>query len=107
MRDPDRREEARRAWVVGIEIFDDDGCFRDRPVAALIAKHRHLRHWPDFPEIRGRFCVSEIDDHGFEGNAVFIQRDESFMTEGGKRMEIELERHQDLRLRRAQAAFAR
>jgi hypothetical protein len=76
-----------------VQEFDDDGRFRHRAIARLVAQHRHLGHGPDRAKGRARSLVAQINDNPLESNAVLVQGDERLVAEGRKRMEIKLQSH--------------
>ncbi len=86
-------QKARRASIVRVQEFDDDGRFRHGAIARLVAQHRHLGHGPDRAEGRARSLVAQLDDNPLESNAVLVQGDERLVAEGRKRMEIKLQSH--------------
>jgi hypothetical protein len=88
-----RGQKARRARTMRVQEFDDDGRFRHRAIARLVAQHRHLGHGPDRAEGGARSLVAQINDNPLESNAVLVQGDERLVAEGRKGMEIELQSH--------------
>src|SRR5205807_1461273 len=79
------------ARVLQIEMLDDDARLWNRAVAVL--QHGKLAAGPKFLEHRGVGRIHQIDDAALERRVIFIERDQRFMTERRKRMEVEGKGH--------------
>src|SRR5437868_9048418 len=87
------RDEPRPAWIMPVEVFDDDAGFRDGLAARLVAQHRKLADRPQF-EQRGAFGrVAEIDRVRRERDVVLVKRDQRLPAERRQRMVMQRECH--------------
>jgi hypothetical protein len=89
-----RRNEPGLAWIVVVEIFDDDAGFGDHAIFCLVAQHRKLADRPQLQERRALLGIAEIDHHGREHRIVFVQGDQRLPTERRQRMVVKRERHE-------------
>jgi hypothetical protein len=87
------RDERDLARIMTREVLDDDGGLGDRAITRVVAENREAAEGPKLGE-RGAMCgVAEIDELGLERGVVLVKSDEHLLTERGKRMKIEGERH--------------
>jgi len=90
--------EARRAWMVLVEILDDDARFRNRTSSGLVTQHRKLADRPKLQKHRALVRIAEIDELRRERNVVLIQRDQRLPAERRQRMIVERKGHCSLRI---------
>src|ERR1700723_692490 len=85
--------ESGLAWILLIEIFDDDAGLGDGAIRGVVAQHRKLADRPQLQQ-RGAFgLVGEIDRNRRERRLVLVEGDQRLPAERRQGMEVKLERH--------------
>lgn len=66
---------------MGVDVFEDDGRFRQRDASCLVTKDGEFSEWPELQELGAAGIVLEVDDTLSKRDIELVEADEDLLAE--------------------------